>query len=88
MVGMTSTAGQFRLATGRPFTVDDQRAAYERLGVPSYWVIDPEPPCVIVFELDDGAYEKVAEVEGDHAYEAERPYPVRVVPAALLGAGS
>lgn len=34
-----------------------KRAAYERAGVPSYWIVDPGPgPTVTVFELRDGRY--------------------------------
>lgn len=39
-----------------------------------------------MFELDErGTYEPVAEVAGDKAFEASAPFPVRVVPADLLG---
>jgi Uma2 family endonuclease len=63
-----------------------KKAAYELLGVPSYWVIDPQVPSLTVFELDDeGAYQIVAKVEGKGVFEAQRPFPVRVVPVELLG---
>jgi Uma2 family endonuclease len=64
--------------------LNNKKAAYERLGVASYWVVDPQQPAMIVFELDDdGRYMQVAEVKGEDAYEAERPFPVRIVPAEL-----
>jgi Uma2 family endonuclease len=63
--------------------LNNKKAAYERLGVAAYWVIDPQQPAMIVFELDDGRYRQVAEVTGDDAYEARHPFPVRVVPAEL-----
>jgi Uma2 family endonuclease len=63
-----------------------KKAAYQRLGVQSYWVIDPEEPNLTAFELDDmGIYCKVAEVSGTEAYEAQQPFPVRIVPIELLG---
>lgn len=63
-----------------------KKAAYERLGVPCFWVINPEVPSLVVFELaDTGRYEQVAEVKDAEAFEAERPFPVRVVPRDLLG---
>jgi Uma2 family endonuclease len=66
--------------------LNNKKAAYERLGVPSYWVIDPQPPTLIAFELDaDGHYRQVAEVKGEDAFEPVRPFPVRVVPVELLG---
>jgi Uma2 family endonuclease len=66
--------------------LNNTKAAYQRLGVQSYWVIDPEEPTLTAFELDDeGEYQKLAEVEGAKAFEAQRPFPVRIVPAELLG---
>jgi Uma2 family endonuclease len=63
-----------------------KKAAYERMGTPSYWIIDPEIPWLMVFELDDhGHYQLVADVKGDDPFEAERPFPVTIVPAKLLG---
>jgi hypothetical protein len=53
--------------------------------VHSYWAIDPDGPRLKVFELDGkGKYEEVAEVFGDEVFEAEWPFPVRVVPRELL----
>ncbi|WP_020660955.1 Uma2 family endonuclease [Amycolatopsis benzoatilytica] len=66
--------------------LNTKKATYERLGVPSYWVIDPDGPELTVFELDgDGRYQQVAKAAGAQAFEAQRPFPVRVVPAALVG---
>jgi Uma2 family endonuclease len=66
--------------------LNNKKAAYERLGVPSYWVIDPQQPSLTVFELGaDGRYRQAAEVKGDDAFEAARPFPVRMVPTELLG---
>ena len=66
--------------------MNNKRAAYQRLGVSAYWVIDPEDAKLTVYELDDmGVYSRVASVKGGEAFEAERPFPVRVVPRELLG---
>src|SRR6266498_1255191 len=66
--------------------LNTKKAAYQRFGVQSYWVIDPEEPKLIAWELDDmGVYCKVAEVEGNDAFEVTLPFPVRIVPAELLG---
>ncbi|WP_410589573.1 Uma2 family endonuclease [Amycolatopsis sp. lyj-23] len=63
-----------------------KKAAYERLGTGSYWVIDPEEPELTVFELDEeGHYHQVAKAAGDEVFEAERPFSVRIVPRELLG---
>lgn len=66
--------------------LNTKKAVYERLGVPSYWVIDPDGPAMTVFELDtDGHYQQVAKVSGEEPFDATRPYPVRIVPIELLG---
>ncbi len=63
-----------------------KKAHYERLGVASYWVLDPVAPGGLeVYELaDHGRYELVAAVTGDGIFAAQRPFPVRVCPARLL----
>ncbi len=66
--------------------LNTKKAVYERLGTASYWVIDPEEPALTVFELDeDGHYQQVAKAAGDEIFEAERPFPIRIVPKELLG---
>jgi len=63
-----------------------KKAHYERIGVPSYWILDPtRPGSLTVLELDDqGHYGQVAHVEGDAEFVAARPFEVTVVPARLL----
>ncbi|SEE63320.1 Endonuclease, Uma2 family (restriction endonuclease fold) [Jiangella alba] len=61
-----------------------KRSRYEAAGTPSYWVVDPDEPSVIAWELRDGAYADAGRASGDDALELTRPYPVRVVPAALV----
>jgi Uma2 family endonuclease len=65
-----------------------KKAAYERFGVGSYWVVVPEPgqPELIVFEPGDGRYQEAAHVTGGEAFTASRPFPVRVVPSQLVAA--
>ena len=63
-----------------------KKAAYERMGAASYWLVNPElPGRLTVFELDvDGRYREVADVVGDEPFTAEWPFPVTIVPARLL----
>ena len=56
----------------------------EQAGVPSYWLLDSETATLTVLDMVDGAYRETASVTGDAAYDAERPFPVRVVPSELL----
>lgn len=67
------------------FDLNLKKAAYERMGVVSYWIVDPLELVLTVFELDPkGNYQQVALVKGAEAFEAQRPYPVRIVPAELV----
>ncbi|MFW0793037.1 Uma2 family endonuclease [Gordonia sp. CPCC 205515] len=66
--------------------LNTKKAVYERLGVPSYWIIDPQQIRLTVYELDaDDRYAEVASVAGADSYDAVRPFPVRIVPVDLLG---
>ncbi len=66
--------------------LNNKRAAYERMGAASYWVVDPdEPGGLTVFELDaKGRYREVASVCGDEKFTTERPFPITIIPARLL----
>jgi Uma2 family endonuclease len=66
--------------------LDLKKAAYERYGVPSYWVVIPGPgkPELIVFELRKGRYEEAARAGGDEPFAATRPFAVEVIPARLV----
>jgi hypothetical protein len=63
-----------------------KKAAYERFGVPSYWVVIPDPgkPELIAFELRDGRYAEAARVSGAEPFAAARPFAVEVIPARLV----
>ncbi|MGH3936974.1 MAG: Uma2 family endonuclease [Pseudonocardiaceae bacterium] len=72
--------------SGRLIDLNLKRAHYQRMGTPSYWVLDPDVPDLLVLELDaSGQYEEVARIVGGEIFEAHRPFPVRVVPTELLG---
>jgi Uma2 family endonuclease len=63
-----------------------KKAAYERFGVPSYWVVIPDTgkPELIAFELDGGQYVEAARVSGGEPFLAQRPFVIEVVPARLV----
>jgi Uma2 family endonuclease len=63
-----------------------KKTAYQEFGVQSYWVLDPDrrEPSLTVFELRDRRYATLATVTGLQMLEADRPFPVEVVPAMLL----
>ncbi|GAA3122120.1 Uma2 family endonuclease [Kribbella aluminosa] len=57
---------------------------YEAAGCQAYWVVDPDTPSLIAWELRDGAYVQVAKVTGDEAAHLTSPFGVTVVPADLI----
>jgi Uma2 family endonuclease len=63
-----------------------KKAAYERFGVASYWIVVPDPgsPALIAFDLHDGHYTETAHVTGDGTYRATRPFPVEITPDRLV----
>ena len=56
---------------------------FEAAGCPSYWVVDPDTPSLIAWEMQDGAYAQVAKVTGTESARLTSPYDVTVVPADL-----
>lgn len=61
-----------------------KKAAYERAGTAAYWVVDPDEPRLIAWELCDGVFVEVGDVAGDRPWAARTPYDVTIVPSALL----
>ncbi|MFI5697132.1 hypothetical protein ACIA58_35075 [Kribbella sp. NPDC051586] len=47
-------------------------------------MFDPAEEELTVLELADGAYQMRAVVSGKDVFEAELPFPVRIVPSELL----
>ena len=61
-----------------------KRAPYEDSGVPSYWVVDPDEPSVLVLELEDGRYVERARVTDSGIVEVTAPFAVSLEAATLL----
>lgn len=62
-----------------------KKAVYERAGVPSYWLVDPQTFAVQAWELDGGSFKLVAEVSGEQDFTAERPFSITLTPTDRSG---
>lgn len=61
-----------------------KRREYARLGIGSYWLVDVDAPSIRVLELAGDDYVEVGYAEGETPIDIERPFPVRIIPAALI----
>ncbi len=61
-----------------------KRARLEAAGCPSYWVVDPDTPSLMAWELQAGTYVEVATVAGGEPFEASHPFAVTVRPDVLV----
>jgi Uma2 family endonuclease len=69
----------------RMIDLNVKRSRYERAGVPSYWIVDPLEPRLLVSELIDGEYVEVADIAGGQQWTASLPFVVTIVPDDLVG---
>lgn len=57
---------------------------YESAGVSSYWIVDPNAMSLTAWDLIDGAYGQVAQVDADSSWTAAHPFPVAMTPRHLV----
>ncbi|HZO64390.1 MAG TPA: Uma2 family endonuclease [Kribbellaceae bacterium] len=68
----------------RRFDLVLKRSRLEAAGCASYWVVDPDRPSLVAWELRDRVYVEVANVSGDEVFRATRPFEVAITPADLI----
>ena len=61
-----------------------KRARFEAAGCPSYWVVDPDEPSVIIWQLRGGEYVEAAHAAGTEQVHVDAPYPLTIRPADLV----
>jgi Uma2 family endonuclease len=61
-----------------------KKVLYARHGVQSYWIVDPEEPSLVAYELVGGDYRVVGHVVGSERWRAVRPFPLAFAPVDLV----
>jgi hypothetical protein len=61
-----------------------KRARYEAAGCPSYWVVDPEAPSIVVLEIEKGRYVERAHAVGSDEIDVALPYRLTLTPRDLV----
>lgn len=56
----------------------------QQAGCPHYWVVDTDVPSITAWALDNGEYRQVDQVEGTESLDLTDPFPVAIVPQALV----
>jgi Uma2 family endonuclease len=74
---------EIRLPSTALVDLNRKKSAYERFGVPSYWIVNPDlaQPELTVFELRDGHY--TIEAKTIAAHTVDRPFRVTIAPVRL-----
>ena len=57
---------------------------YADAGVASYWIVDPDEPSIVAYDLIDGRYAEAGRGAGADDLTLKNPFPVSVVPQALV----
>jgi Uma2 family endonuclease len=57
---------------------------YAEHGVASYWIVDPDEPSIVAYDLKDGAYVEVGRAAGDQSVTLTSPFEVTVTPKSLV----
>jgi len=61
-----------------------KKEALRAAGCRHYWVVDPDEPSVLAWELVEGEYVEAGRAVGEETMRLERPFPVEVTPQRLI----
>ncbi|MBE9110067.1 Uma2 family endonuclease [Nodosilinea sp. LEGE 07298] len=65
-----------------------KRSQYQDLGIPEYWIVDPQEVTVLVLELRDGVYSEAATFRGEDRLRSSQLGSLYVTAQALFDAAS
>ena len=83
LIGAPLLAVEVLSPSTRGRDLNRKKTLYERAGVASYWIVDPDGPSLTAWELRDGRYQVVAAISGSETWTAGLPFEVTVSPADL-----
>jgi Uma2 family endonuclease len=65
-----------------------KKIVYAAFGIPSYWIVvpDPEHPSLTAYTLTGGTYTETGGAVGGQRFATATPFPLEIVPAALVAA--
>lgn len=61
-----------------------KHALLRDFGCRHYWVVDPDEPSVLAWELRDGEYVEAGRAAGEETMRLERPFAVELTPQRLI----
>jgi Uma2 family endonuclease len=65
-----------------------KRTQYQDLGIPEYWIVDPQTARVLVLELRDGVYSEAMTLSGEDELRSPQLGSLNVTAQALFDAAS
>jgi Uma2 family endonuclease len=65
-----------------------KKVVYAEFGIPAYWIVVPnsEQPSLTAYSLTRDTYAEVGRAVGEQRFATATPFPVEIVPAALVAA--
>lgn len=84
MVGLPVLAVEVLSPSTRLIDLNLKKAAFERAGVESYWVVDPDRPSITAWQLAGGVYVEVATAEGGETLRVDAPFRIELTASDLL----